>query len=235
MTANNRLVLLTALLVAAVLATPFRAGATLVRSVSFDDKVGNAEAILLGRCTATRTGWDPEHRWILTYATFAVEESMKGAPIREVTVAIPGGSIDGVHQSSVGITPFEKGDERVLFVKNTRVGPTVLYFDQGAYSIAKSDKGERLIIPAVSESVRVDSQRGMAVPVEEPRTLRQFVTAVRESERRIDAVKMQMLERQRLQQQQQQSSLGSLARRYWFLIALAGIGAALATWQLVRK
>jgi hypothetical protein len=226
---------LTALLVAAVLATPFRAGATLVRSVSFDDKVGNAEAILLGRCTATRTGWDPEHRWILTYATFAVEESMKGAPIREVTVAIPGGSIDGVHQSSVGITPFEKGDERVLFVKNTRVGPTVLYFDQGAYSIAKSDKGERLIIPAVSESVRVDSQRGMAVPVEEPRTLRQFVTAVRESERRIDAVKMQMLERQRLQQQQQQSSLGSLARRYWFLIALAGIGAALATWQLVRK
>jgi hypothetical protein len=160
---------------------------------------------------------------------------MKGAPIREVTVAIPGGSIDGVHQSSVGITPFEKGDERVLFVKNTRVGPTVLYFDQGAYSIAKSDKGERLIIPAVSESVRVDSQRGMAVPVEEPRTLRQFVTAVRESERRIDAVKMQMLERQRLQQQQQQSSLGSLARRYWFLIALAGIGAALATWQLVRK
>jgi hypothetical protein len=235
MTANNRRVLLTALLVAAVLATPFRAGATLVRSVSFDDKVGNAEAILLGRCTATRTGWDPEHRWILTYATFAVEESMKGAPIREVTVAIPGGSIDGVHQSSVGITPFEKGDERVLFVKNTRVGPTVLYFDQGAYSITKSDKGERLIIPAVSESVRVDSQRGMAVPVEEPRTLRQFVIAVRESERRIDAVKMQMLERQRLQQQQQQSSLGSLARRYWFLIALAGIGAALATWQLVRK
>ena len=233
MAPNNRFALAAGILVAALLSIPFRAGATLVQAVSFDDKVGNAEAIVLGRCTATRSAWDPEHRWILTYATFAVDESIKGAPVREVTIVTPGGTLDGVHQSSVGITPFEKGDQRVVFVKNTRVGPTVAYFDQGTYSV-KKDGREPVITPIAAESVRIDSQRGMAVPVEEPRTLRQFVSEVRAAERRINAVKMQLIERQR-HQQQAQAPVRSVARRYWFLIALAGIGAALATWQILRK
>jgi hypothetical protein len=236
MTPNNRLALAAGILSASLLWT-FRAGATLIQTVSFDDKVSNAESIVLGRCTESKSMWDPEHRWILTYSKFTVEESLKGPAVREVTVAMPGGSFGGVHQSSVGITPFEKGDQRVLFVKNTRVGPTVLYFDQGTYNVSKDARGERLITPIVAESVRMDTQRGLAVPVEQTRTLQEFVGEVRSAERRIETVKMQMIERRRQQQlqQQQQTSLGSLARRYWFLIALAGIGAFLATWQILRK
>jgi hypothetical protein len=122
-------------------------------------------------------------------------------------------------------------------MKNTRVGPTVLYFDQGTYSVSKDNKGERVITPMIAESVRMDTQRGFAVPVEQPRTLQEFVSEVRSAERRIEAVKMQMIERRRQMQsqQQQQASLGSLARRYWYLIALAGIGAALATWKILQR
>lgn len=232
MTPNNRLVL-TAAIVATALFAAARTNATLVQAVSFDDKVSNAEAIVLGRCTTTRTAWDPEHRWILTYATFAVDETLKGAPVREVTVATPGGSLDGIHQSSVGITPFEKGDQRVLFVKNTRVGPTVAYFDQGTYAVGKDGKGERVITPVTAESVRVDSQTGNVIAVEQPRTLRQFIGDVRASERRIEAVNAGAMMRQRHQQQVQAPP--SVLRRYWFLIALAGLGAAFATWQILRK
>ncbi len=237
MTPNNRLTLAAGILGASLLWAPFRAGATLVQTVPFDDKVSNAESIVLGRCTESKSMWDPEHRWILTYSTFTVEESLKGPAVREITVVMPGGSFGGVHQSSVGITPFEKGDQRVLFVKNTRVGPTVLYFDQGTYNVAKDAKGERLITPIVAESVRMDTQRGLAVPVEQTRTLREFVGEVRSAEHRIETSKMEMVKRQRQQQaqQQQQTSLGSLARRYWLLIALAGIGAVLASWQILRK
>ncbi|MGZ7031173.1 MAG: hypothetical protein ACXVIJ_04310 [Thermoanaerobaculia bacterium] len=238
MAPNNRLTLAAGLLGAALLWTPVRAAATIVQNVSFDDKVSNAESIVLGHCTETKSMWDPEHRWILTYAKFTVEESLKGTPVREITVVTPGGSFGGVHQSSVGITPFEKGDERVLFVRNTRVGPTVLYFDQGTYNISKDEHGERVITPiAISESARMDTQRGLATAAEQPRTLREFVGDVKTAERRIEAVKMEMMERQRQHQAQlqQQTPIGSLARRYWYLIALAGLGAALATWQILRK
>lgn len=208
------------------------AQATLVKAVNFDDKVGAADAIVLGRCTDTRTTWDDQHRWILTYATFQVEQSVKGAPVREVTVVTPGGSIGDLHQSSVGITPFDKGDERVLFVKNTRLGPTVLYFDQGTYDVSNDARGQRVVTPVMSESVRMDSQTGTIVPLEQARTLRDFIGAVHESERRIDAVRMEMLERQR---QEAKPEVRSVATRYWYLIALAAIGAALATWQILRK
>jgi hypothetical protein len=225
----NKLVL-ASFLTAIILASPARA--TLVKAVTFDDKVEHADAILLGRCTETRTAWDDQHRWILTYATFQVEQSVKGAPVREITVVTPGGSIGGLHQSSVGITPFDKGDERVLFVRNTRVGPTVLYFDQGTYDVSNDARGQRVVTPVMSESVRMDSQTGTIVPVEQPRTLRDFIGAVHESERRIDTVRMEMLERQR---QTAKPEVRSIAGRYWYLIALAAIGAALATWQILRK
>src|SRR5512138_1432676 len=146
---SNKLLLAAA---TAIILSASIARATTVRAVSFDDKVSTAESILLGRCTATKTMWDPQHRWIVTYATFQVDQSIKGAPVRELTVVTPGGTVDGVHQSSVGITPFEKGDERVLFVKNTRLGPTVLYFDQGTYAVSKDARGERVITPVASES-----------------------------------------------------------------------------------
>lgn len=226
----NKLVL-ASFLAAVTLASPARA--SLVKAVTFDQKVEHADAILLGRCTETQTTWDAEHRWILTYAKFQVEQSVKGAPVREVTVVTPGGSIDGLHQSSVGITPFDKGDERVIFLKNTTLGPTVLYFDQGTYDVANDARGERVVTPVITQSVRMDSQTGTIVPVEQPRTLRDFIGAVRESERRIDAVRMEMLERQR--QTAPKPEPASVAARYWYLIALAVVGAALATWQILRK
>jgi hypothetical protein len=145
---------------------------------------------------------------------------------------MPGGSLDGVHQASVGITPFDKGDERVLFVKNTSVGPTVLYFDQGTYEVGKDSGGERVVKPVASESVRMDSQTGSVVPLEHARTLRDFVGAVHESERR--AAVMAMVKRQAprtVTATPATSVLGS----YWFLIAAAVLGAGLATWKIVRK
>jgi len=63
----------------------------------------------------------------------------------------------------------------------------------------------------IAESVRMDTQRGFAVPVEQPRTLQEFVSEVRSAERRIEAVKMQMIERRRQMQSQQQQQ-ASLAR-----------------------
>src|SRR4029077_17879843 len=78
---------------------------------------------------------------------------------------------------------FQRGDEHVVFLKNTRLGLTPLYFDQGTYNVAAGEHGERLIVPMPSNVIHIDTQRAMAVaaPADEPRTLDAFKQAVSQS------------------------------------------------------
>src|SRR5438874_2055938 len=189
MTPNNRLA---ALALALVLVTPAIHAAIAV-AASFDDKVDNAAAIILGKCVRTESKFDPSGRWIVTYSTFSVEKSFKGDAAGEVTLVTPGGSVGNIHQSTVGVPAFREGDEQVVFVKNTRLGPTVLYFDQGTYDVSTDARGERVIAPVPTNLVTVDTQRGMAAaPADASRTLRQFEDAVRDSMRASAARKEKM-------------------------------------------
>lgn len=191
MTPNNRFVSLAAAALTLALAAP--AAATLTRAVAFDQKVDEAQSIILGKCIATRTQWDGEHRFILTYSTFRVEQTLKGAPPAEVTLVTPGGDVGSIRQESIGIPVFHEGDERVLFVKSTGAGPTVLYFDQGAYDVTSDEHGEKVIAPVPSAAVRIDTQTGKAIPPEAPRTIREMQRQIQESRTRVEAQKMEMI------------------------------------------
>lgn len=220
------------LALAAVLSfLPLRAEATLAEVRSFDDKVEHASAIVIGRLASKESRWDAAHRWILTYNRFEVEKSLKGFPARELTVVTPGGTVGNITQDAVGIPRFDSGEEHVLFVRNTQAGPTVLYFEQGAYRVVRDERGERLVVPSVSSAVLIDSQAGKAVRPEETRTLREFEGRVRETLKRHEAMRMDMLERRR----KQQTSFWHVLERNKALVLLALVGAVLATIQLVRR
>jgi hypothetical protein len=225
-TNNSRLSLAVAALIALV---PLAADATLSRAVSFEEKVGNAAAIVVGSCVAQESRWDQAHKWILTYSRFRVEKALKGQPVAEMTIVTPGGSVGEIHQETIGVPKFREGEDVVLFVRNTKAGPTVLYFEQGAYRIVK-EGSERMVVPATSAAVLIDTQRGMAVTPESPRTLRDFERVVRETVRRNESVQMELLERRK-----QEASFWRTLQRNKALVALALIGAALATWQLVKR
>src|ERR1051326_1415166 len=197
---------LLALALATALAS--HAHATLMRAMPFDDKVEHAASIILGKCVSTHSQWDAEHRWILTYSTFQVEQSMKGAAPAQVTIVTPGGSVEGVHQETVGVPRFQQGDENVLFTKATDLGPTVLYFDQGTYDIY-ADGGDKRVAPRLPGAVLVDSQRGAAVEQEHPRPLREFQRDVRDSMARTRAEKMEMVRAHK-----QQASISGTFDRY---------------------
>ena len=230
MTTNNRTIALAGLFLALV-ATP-RAGATLSKAATFDEKVANSAAIVLGHVVKSESKWDDQHRWILTYTTFQIEKSYKGLPgQQEITIVTPGGHVGTVSQDTEGVPDFAAGADNVLFVRNSSVGPTVLYFDQGAYDVAKNGS-ERIIQPVATDAVVVDTQRAMAVAPEEPRTLRQFEQAVQDSQRRGVLNRMEMIKHQ---QQAQQPSIGSTLARYRYLIILALLGIAVASWQLIRR
>lgn len=208
-----------------------QASATISRAIPFEEKVDNAASIILGKVTDQSTRWDAAHKWILTYSTFRIEKSMKGQPAQEITIVTPGGVVNGIHQETIGVPKFDVGDDHVVFVRNTRSGPTVLYFDQGDYAV-ESVRGERVVRPAVSNAVMVDTQRGMAVTPESPSSLREFEDRVRERMRAKQEIeKMQILDQQR----RADSSFMRVLERNKLLVALALIGAVIATIQLVKR
>lgn len=220
--------ILTATMLSAAFAPAVRA--TITQAIPFDQKVENAASIVLGRCVRQEARWDDARKWILTYSTFQVEKSIKGGGPGEVTIVTPGGRVGDVVQEVVGVPRFKEGDEHVLFVRESRVGPTVLYLDQGAYNVVE-DRGERLIVPVASNAVVVDSQRGVAVATDGPRTLREFETRVRDSVERRQKIAMDLVE----EKKREESSLKNQLRRNLPLVLLALVGAALATWQLTRR
>ncbi len=220
-------------LVAIGIAAP-PAQAAIAQAASFDEKVDHAASIILGKCVKTEARYDPTGRWIVTYATFAVEQSMKGDAASQVTIVTPGGSVNGIHQETIGVPAFNVGDEHVVFLRNTRLGLTPLYFDQGTYNVAAGDHGEKVIVPMQSNVVHIDTQRGMAVaPADEPKTLAVFKSAVSES-MRTSAERMRMSAMQPSKARPQESAWSALARNK-LLVALALVGIAIATWQVLRR
>ncbi len=227
MTANNSR--LPIALAVALALLPLAAEATLSRAVPFEEKVDNASAIVVARCLTQESRWDDAHKWILTYSRFRVEKAFKGLPVPEVTIVTPGGSVGGVHQDTIGVPKFTEGEDVVLFVRDTKAGPTVAFFEQGTYRVV-TEGSERMVVPATSSEVLIDTQRGMAVTPESPRSLREFERAVRETVRKSEAMKMKMLEQRR-----REASLLGVLQRNKALVALALIGALLATMQLVKR
>lgn len=232
MNSNNRLFSLLAL-VAFAIAAP-AAQAAVAQAASFDEKVDHAVAIILGKCVKTEARFDPTGRWIVTYATFNVEQSMKGDAAGQVTIVTPGGSVNGIHQETIGVPVFREGNEHVVFLRNTRVGLTPLYFDQGTYNVVAGEHGEKIIVPMPSNVMHIDTQRAMAVaPADEPKTLDAFRSAVSESMRG-SARRLQMNAMPRPKAKPQPSAWSTLAGNK-LLIALALVGIAIATWQLMRR
>ena len=230
MTTNNRLAPLAALLLV-TLAIP-AAHAAIAQAATFDEKVDNSAAIILGKCVKTEAKFDPSGRWIVTYATFAVEQSMKGDASGQLTVVTPGGTVNGIHQETIGVPVFQAGDEHVVFLRNTRLGPSPLYFDQGTYNVAAGDHGEKLIVPMPSNVIHIDSQRAMAVaPADEPRTLAAFKSAVSESIRGTQ----RRLEMNAMAKVKPQTSIWTTLAANKLLVALALLGVAIAGWQLWRR
>lgn len=228
MTPNNRRLPLA--FAAALALMPVAAQATLSRAMSFDDKVEHAASIVVGRCVGQQAQWDANHKLILTYSTFRVEKTLKGMPAQEVTVVTPGGVVGTIAQDVIGVPRFHEGDDHVIFVRNTNSGPTVLYFEQGAYQIVE-EGNERMVKPLVSSAVLMDTQRGIAVAPESSRTLSDFEGRVRDTVRRREAMRMELIERQK----KEAASLTSVLRRNWLLVALALVGGILATLHLLKR
>jgi hypothetical protein len=112
------------------------------------DLVAQSSLIVIGRCTEVRSAW--EGRRLMTLATVAVREVLKGERHPQVTVVIPGGvdaerSVAAVVAGTPQLAPAE---EVVLFL-TARPGErdryTVTGWAQGKLAIAKDAAGHEVV------------------------------------------------------------------------------------------
>lgn len=160
----------------------FPVSAAVAEWKSFDEKVAEADAIILGEVVASESRRDPDGRWIRTWSTFRVDEVLKGSGASgTVTIVTPGGRVDGVHQETVGSPSFAPGREQIIFLDDTADGVTPLYLEQGVYDVSRDQRGRALVRPAPSNLILYDDQSGNVVPAEATRTIDDFRSQIRAS------------------------------------------------------
>lgn len=227
-----------ALVFGAVLLAASPISASVARAVSFEEKVGAADAIVVGKFISSTSRWDPTGRWIVTDSTLEVAKALKGTPAPRLTVVTPGGTVDGIRQETIGVPTFEPGDERVVFVRESEVGPTVAFFDQGVYQVDRDSSGKVTVRAAPSRLVLVDQRTGKAATAEDavPMSLEAFegkIRAVADPK----ALEFQLHESARgtLKPVASADSFRDFAREHWKVLMLLGFGILLALVPLVLR
>jgi len=134
-------------LLAALAASPLRATTALERSTN--EMIQEAQLILTGRCTHVESRW--VGRDLVTLATIAVSESLKGQAGSEVTVVIPGG-VDSRRAIPIAMTfpaaPSIQLRENVLLFltpeDQVAGGFAIVGFSQGKFTLAPETSGKSL-------------------------------------------------------------------------------------------
>jgi hypothetical protein len=90
--------------------------------VSLEEAVDRAEWIVSGDVVRNWCGWDNGHRFIWTFTEIAVREKWKGSIGSTVTVAEPGGTVDGVKLAVTGMVRYSPGEHVVVFLYRTPIG-----------------------------------------------------------------------------------------------------------------
>jgi hypothetical protein len=120
--------------------------------LAIGDMVTDSQVIATGRCLGTRSEWIEDGRVLVTVATIAVDEVLKGQPGETLTVVLPGG-IDANRQIPVAMTypgaPQIAPEEEVFLFLNgddsVAGGYSVYGFAEGKYSIVEDQAGDKVV------------------------------------------------------------------------------------------
>lgn len=133
-----------------------------VRPLTEAELIKQSNLIVIGRCTKTKSLW--VGRRLMTFATIAVTETLKGAPQTHVTVVLPGG-VDASRRFPVaeiveGAPYLVLGEDVLLFLSNInriKGGYAVTGASQGKYVLApaSNDQASRAVISSQNRSVRL--------------------------------------------------------------------------------
>jgi len=142
------------------------AQATTLQQLSLDDMAHKSTTIVRGAVRMTQG--EIRSGSIYTHYTVQVVEQLKGIPAAQIDFMVPGGTVNGLHQTIAGSPAFTNGQEYLLFLWTSKSGlTTVIGLTQGVFVSANG----LVTRPAMATSILgstgapvVDSGMQMTLP-----------------------------------------------------------------------
>jgi hypothetical protein len=108
------------------------ARATTLLQLSLDDMIQQSSGIVRAQVTGSTSRLRGQN--IYTYYHLQILETAKGAPGREIDVAVPGGTMNGVRDMVPGAPALNAGSQYVVFLWTSRSGLTqIIGLSQGLF------------------------------------------------------------------------------------------------------
>ena len=135
-------------LVLAALLAPIQASTLL--QLSLDDMIGKSTMIVRGKVQQqTYAGFQGHMIW--THYTVQVSETLKGSPVRQLDVVVPGGNSKGIQQTYSGAPTFSIDQGYVMFLWTSKSGLTqVIGLSQGLFAVVPDSAGNSMVIRAAA-------------------------------------------------------------------------------------
>ena len=148
------------LILALLLTTPLWC-ATLER-LSLEEMAAKSTAIVRGKVTGTSTAMTSGI--IYTHYQIAVSETFKGPSRSSVEIMVPGGTINGVHQTFAGSPTLNTGDEFVFFLWTNKSGITwITGLTQGLFNLTADSPSDPSARRPASRELMLDPKTGREV------------------------------------------------------------------------
>jgi hypothetical protein len=138
-----------------------------VRNMSVDELTADADAVVIGKVTATQSMWsDPRH--LVTAITVSVGEVLKGDVASTISVVVPGGIAANrkfpVAMTYPGAPQFGDRENVLLFLSNDAdaLGTfAVTGFSEGKFSIVTDENGAQFVSHDRIDVVNVTTANGL--------------------------------------------------------------------------
>jgi hypothetical protein len=136
--------------------------ATTLQQLSLDDMIAKATVIVRGKAllsNTTQTG-----RVIYTHYQVEVSDQLKGTPLSQIDIAVPGGSLNGARQSYTGAPAFADGQDHFFFIWTSRTGLNqVLGLTQGAFTLQTDASGNITVVREASFDRMLDPKGNLVL------------------------------------------------------------------------
>jgi hypothetical protein len=133
-------------LVAALLLLPATSVATTLMKVDVPMLKQESESVVHARVKSMESAWNEQRTMIFTAVTLDVIRTLHGKPAEQVTVRVPGGTVDGYTIEMAGAPKFQAGSAVVAFINQWDDGtPKVAGYYQGVSQVVLDSLGNPVL------------------------------------------------------------------------------------------
>jgi len=105
-----------------------------------------SELVVKGRVKNIKSAWNPSKTMLYSYVTLDVTHTFKGQPHQQLSIRVPGGTLDGYTVHAVGAAKFNVDSEVVAFIGRWKNGALrVTGYQQGLSQIVLDSFGNETL------------------------------------------------------------------------------------------